>query len=143
MKKFKNTLQGGFFQKWFPTSRSQRVFTRPNFSDNFFLVRINFKGNYYVKLKPISIFWRTFFLVRFILKGISNIKFKAVSNFVVLFQRDFFLFRTNLPNRGAIYFPSGSSNSPTPASARSARVVRVDGWVDERVIILVLQSTSY
>ena len=26
-------------------------------------------------------------------------------------------------------FPSGSSESPTPTSARSARVVRMDGWM--------------
>ena len=66
-----------FFQKWFLTSRSQRVFLRPNFRFDFFF-RINFKGISLVKLKAISIFGELF-LIRFILKGISYVKLQAIS----------------------------------------------------------------
>ena len=34
-----------------------------------------------------------------------------------------------------LFLPSGSSESPTPTSARSARVVRMDGWMDGWTVI--------
>ena len=47
---------------------------------------------------------------------------------VVQFCGELFLFRANWPTRGAIKFPSGSSDSPTPTRARYRRRLRL--WTD-------------
>ena len=51
------TTRPTFFKNGSQLHRRSRVFLRQNFRDNFFLLRVNFKGISFIKLKAISIFW--------------------------------------------------------------------------------------